>query len=334
MVEKQNNNQLSSDESEKQKDQRRTALRIVKEALIRANIPQMPPNDDFTDQRWRVSYKEENQDFVLIVQLNTVFSKAIFHTPLSLVAWNIMNEVELLLANPAAMEKLGVDESERESVIFDESVALTADYIRHLPIVLFHSLHQTLEESMISYIKKLVDYNLREWLDQQGTPQKKFTLLPNNKLKDITKLSPNTESHLINFLDEINKEFSIYRKGALSDRKVWLNNPQSLSKLPSDYEQLRLKYRKVKNEYKTQRNAFYTMHRRATENDWANYWQEFCEENFPDLLQTDKVMSYSASELAYRQLAESFGFSAGHMERIVKSEKDKAKRNINKTTNI
>lgn len=327
MSEEQNDNQLSPEETEEiYKRQRPLAFRIAKEAVKLANLPLYDPNDEpFTNLRWRVSYGEVNQDIALTIELNPIFTRAVVHSSLGLVAWEILRELELLFSNPRALKTLAVEDFELEDTIFEKASQLTRDYIFHLPFVIFHSFHQNLNEAIISHIKKFVDSDLREYWDKIGKPQKNFTLLPNTELKDIERLFPETNFQLIKGLQAINEEFLIYRKGALSNRKVWLNNPEAIAKLPSEYEQLKIQYKEAKREYKLQYEAFKTINPRANNDKWIQHWEKVYDEKFPNIYQTE-LPNYSASSLAYRQLADTFDFSAEYMEKIVRNAKAKANR--------
>jgi hypothetical protein len=333
----QNKPQLTEEETEAiYNRQRPIALNIAREAVKLANLPQKPVNDgEFTNQRWQVSYIEINNNVVLTVQLNTFITRASMDYSLVLIAWAYLVELESLFSNPRAMEILAVEESEQESTIFQKAVELTRDYIQYLPMVLFHSIHQAFNESSISHIKKIVDYTLRDYLEEIGKPNKKFTLLPNNNLSDFSKLFPSTKLEILNGVERINEELSAYRKGAFSDRKVWLNNRETFLKLPADYEQLQLDYRAVKKEYKTRHEAYFLTNRRAKIADWEKHWKEFCDEEYPNLFFTSDVQSFTASQLAYRQLGDFYGFSADYMEKLVRNAREqlktKEKMNIKKT---
>lgn len=311
--------------------QRPIAFKIAKEAVEAANIPLLSDNDfnfifDFINERWRIFYREENQDIALTIQLNPNPTKAIVHLSLGLIAWGILQEVENLLSNPDAMEMLAVKENEREDEIYNKTLRLTKDYINYLPIVMFHSFHQALNETIISHIKKFVDYDMRHHLDQTDKPDKKFTLLPNNSLNDIRKLFPAIEFDLIHSLGMINEEFSVYRKAAFRDRQVWLT-PIAFAKLPAHYEQLKLEYKNARSSYKVEQKLLKPISRRSTfEEVWKKHWEVFCDENFPNLYFPEEVLVHSASELAFRQLGEIFGISESYMEILVGNARQQAKR--------
>jgi len=305
--------------------------RITKEAIKNLGIPYLSSDDEeqFTNPRWNIFYQEVGKDILLSIQLTPCMTRGMVHTSLSRVVWSLLNEIEILLSNPRAMTLLKVEESEREAVIYDKTLKLTQDYIHYLPIVVYHSFHQTLNEVVISYIKKIVDFDLREYWDKIGKPQKNFTLLPNNELKDIERSFPETNFWLLNGLQTIDEECSIYRKGALSGRKVWLNNPEALAKLPSAYKQFKFQYKEAKREHKLEYEAFKRINPRASNAKWEKHWEKVYDEKFPNIYQTE-LTSYSASELAYRQLAETYDFSPEYMMKLVRIEKAKANREAQK----
>ena len=326
MSEEKNNNQPTPEETEEiYKRQRPLAFRIAKEAIKLANLPLYnSDNEPFTNLRWRVSYGEVNQDITLTIELNPIFTRAVVHSSLGVVAWEILKEMELLFSNPKALKILAVEDSELENTIFEKASQLTRDYIIQLPLVIFHSFHQNLNEAIISHIKKFVDSDLREYWDKIGKSQKNFTLLPNTELKDIERLFSDTDFQLIKGLQAINEEFSIYRKGALSNRKVWLNNPEAIAKLPSDYEQLKIQYKEAKREYKLEYEAFKRINPRSNNDKWIQHWEAVYDEKFPNVYQME-LPNYSASELAYRQLADIFDFSFEYMKKIVRNAKMQVK---------
>jgi len=186
---------------------------------------------------------------------------------------------------------------------------------------MFHALFQNLNEVFISHIKKFVEYDLREHWEELGMP-KDFSLVPDNNLSEIVKSFPESELLLLKFLENTNQEFSAYRKSAFTDRKAWLT-PEAQANLPNEYDNLRLQYKDIIKECKIEHEAFFRINRRATFDDWKKHWQEFCDEKFPDLSLTNEVENYTASQLAYRNLANIFGFSPDYMEKIIRNAKRK-----------
>jgi hypothetical protein len=323
MPEEYNNNLPSQEEIEKNyKRLRPIATKIAKEAVLLANISQAPPSEEeLINLGWKVYFTEEIQDIVLTIHLNPIFTRAVVHSSVGLVALHILRDIELLLSNPKAMKQLRVEELEREKVVFDKSLQLTRDYIEHLPLVIFHSFHQTLGESVINHIKKFVDYDLQDRLEKQDYPREKRTLLPNNDLNDIRRLFRETELPTLNYLGEIDTELSALRKKIFAERKVWLDSPEVFLKLPSDYNQLKIQYRNAKNEYKLEYAAFHRIKRQVDPDEWEVHWEKFYGETFPELLWGDEIETLSASQLAYLHLAKKFGFSPSYMEIIVRGAK-------------
>jgi hypothetical protein len=321
----QNKPQLTEEETEAISNrQPQVALEIAKEAVKLANIPQqISYKAEFTNPYWYVSYKELNKDIILTIHLQGA-TKTILDTSLGYIALLILGELELLLSNEKALKLFAAEESEHESEIFRIAVDLTRSYIDYLPLVAYHSFHQALNESLISHIKKIVDYDMRRYLEEIGEPNKKFTLLPNNKLSDIIKLFPDINFELLPFLERKLEEFSVYRKASFGDRQVWLT-PETFAELPANYEKLKLQYKEAKKQYKIEYRELRKVNRRSSfEDDWKKHWEEYANKNFPDVVYYDELLNYSAAELAQRQIGEMFGISASYMETLISNAKKQA----------
>ncbi len=323
MPEEKNNYELSPEEIE---DERKVILatEIAKKAVISLNIPEFTNDGQFVNPRWNVFYIQDwRGDIILIIQFNPPITLGIIHTSLMYIAGSILDEMELILSSPNAMSLFNVEESEIETVVYEKTLLLMRDYIFRLPEIIYHSFHQTVNEILVSHIKKFIEYDLRDHWETLGLP-KDYSLVPENSLSNITKLFPESKLGLIPYLETIEEEFSAYRKGAFSNRKVWLT-PKVFTQLPDDYEQLLTQYKKATKEYKSQRKAFFKVNRRASFDDWDKHWEEFSNENFPNLSLSGEIKNYIPSQLAYRHLAESLGFSADYMEKIVGIARKQAK---------
>ncbi len=322
-------NQLSLEEQEELSRKQSLTLRIAREAVAFFNLPNSQPDTETSKNlRWSLWQSESNENVVLSIQLNEPISNAIVHTSLNHVTFHLLSETENLLKNPRAMQLLAVDQSERESVVYEKTLALLKDYIDHLPAVIYHSFYQALRESIISHFKKFVESDLKKYWQSIGE-EREVNILPDGNLGNLIEMFPETELPILEHLEQVNEELSAYRKTAFSNRQVWLNQ-EAFNNLPANYEQLRAQYKIVKKEYRLERDAYFRINRRATRDDWQAHWKETCDETFPNLFLTEEIESYSASELAYKQLAEVYDFSPNYMERIVVNARKKLKNEFNK----
>jgi hypothetical protein len=300
------------------------ALKIAKEAVELVGIPKFSPDDhQFTNQRWSVYYHTVEKDLILNIEFNPLMTTGVLNISLAFVVLEVLREVEDLLSNQTAREFFDVEDSQLESVIYERTLEITLSYIYHFPIVIYHSFYQALNESIINQIKKFVEPDLREHWANSEVP-KDFSLVPEDNLSNIVELFPDADLEMLRYLEATEREFSTYRKAAFSDRKVWLT-PQALMKLPDEYEQLRSEYTIAKKEYKSERQAFFKINRRAELEDWEEHWSEYSDENFPNLFLTQEIPNYAPSALSYRHLAEKYNFSPGYMEKLVINAREQSK---------
>lgn len=304
--------------------------KIVEQALQRAKISQtiIPTDEIPPNKRWVVYYELSGNEIVLTIQSVDYYMKYIHRTPLIGIAWHIVSELESLFSDEKARRLLVVETKEVDEVIIEEATELLRNFILHLPTVLFHNNFQTLKESTINYIKKFVEPRLKEhWQDQKEGSN--FSLLSElGTLKDIERLFPNTELHLINTLEWTDDEFLNYRKAALSDKKVLLR-PEIKRNLPSEYDDLRQKYSTTKKQYKTKKKAFFEVNKSASIDEWNKFWEDYCEKECDELYFANEVNNSIPSELAYRQLGEYFSYSWEYMQKMVTKERKKLKEEKN-----
>ena len=329
MSEEQNDSKISSVEVENNNRQLALAIQIARQAVINLKIPEFTGRGGFVNQRWNVFYLDKGNDISLGVEFNPPITSSMLYTSLGHVAWRMLREINLLLSNSEVLNSLGVEELDRESTIYDKTLVLTTDYIVRLPMVIYHSFHQTVNEVLVSHVKKFVEYDLREHWESLGFP-KDYSLVPENNLNNLVKLFPEVSFELIPHLEIIDEEFSAYRKAAFSDRKIWLT-PQVFSKLPDDYEQFQIQYKKARKEHNSLKKAYFKVNRRATFEDWDKHWVETSSQDFPNLFLAHETQNYTPSQLAYRHLAQSFGFSADYMEKLVINARKQAKDKLSQT---
>lgn len=301
------------------KRQRPLALRIAREAVLAASVPaQTPGYEEFTDARWKVFHREENEDVVVLIRLHPFFTRAEVQCSLGLIAWAVLREMELLMSGPTVLEELAVEKTEVQNVIFDKSVQIVRDFLTHWPLVMFHAFHQGLAESIVGHIKKFVEYDLREHWNDGGKP-KKFTILPNGKLGDLKKAFPEVDFQLVDHLEMINFEFEAYRKAASMDRQTWLT-PKAFDALSSRYEDVRLLYKNARKEHKLEFDAYKRINKGKLAG-WTDHWRIKFEEGFPGIYLNPDLEPDPPALLARRQLADEYGFSVDYIEKLVRSSK-------------
>lgn len=318
-------NLLSEEEQRKRTEKIALTMKIAREAVEKLKIPQWPGSDNYVDtnQEYDVYYQEYDTDISLSIGFNPLTTRAILHTSVSNFTWNLIGEIEELLAQPEALKRLQVEESDRESVVYDKALKLTAEYVLHLPLVFSHAFHQTVRETIINHIKKMVDYDLRDRRPDVAKT-KKESLAPDNSLKNIIKMMPDGYYGLCQHVETKNEEYSAYRKGAFSDRKVWVN-AEVFANLPETYEKLRLEYRNCKNEFTPEKKAFYRIKRGASDDDWNSHWEDFWCEKYPSLFLSDEVEHNTPSQLAYQHLAILYDHTSTYMEKMVLNAKRQAR---------
>jgi hypothetical protein len=300
---------------------------ISRTAVVETSITPYPRGDEirFTKLQYEVFYVEHDQGVNLTIEFDPLFTKGILHVALTPITFGILQDLETLFSAPETRKFLQVEESEMESVISDKALKLTKDFILHLPLVVSHSLHQGLRETIINHIKKFVDYDLRENDTESRRASKNSSLLPDDSLDNINKMFPSSYYGLCKHIESKDQELSAYRKGVFSGRKVWLTQ-DAFDELPDKYQELRKAYSQCLREFKQERQAFDRLNRNASTEKWKEHWKAFSNSEFPMLFLTEDVEFESPSRLAFRQLGTLFDFSAEYMEKLVRNSRDQTKR--------
>lgn len=296
-------------------------FKIARKAIRDLNVPEFDlERSEFTQNNAEVFYSEIEMDINLCIELKLSFTTGYLQTSLIGFVFNIVYELELLYASPKAKEILELDDKNKNEVIYQKAVDLTKQYIAHLPTVIFHAFHQTAKETIVSYLKKMVEHDLRESWEMQGLPAN-FSLTPHNNLNKIVELYSEGQFGFCQRLEMIDEEYTAYRETAYKDRKVWLNT-QNFANLPNEYESLRLLFKEAKKEHKIHFDAYKIIHRNTS--NWESHWQEVFYTKFPALLLTEEFQFENASYLAYQQLSDKYDFSAEYLKRLIRNSKNKA----------
>jgi hypothetical protein len=176
-------------------------------------------------------------------------------------------------------------------------------YVNQIPVVMFQNLSQALNDAVQSHIKTHVEPLLKEHWQTLGLP-KDFTVTPS---ADFNKEFEN-----------IDEQFKALRQGFLGNKRAWLTN-EKRAKLDEEHEQFRSEYQVAKDYYNQSRKAFFAGKRNRTEDDWAEEWKTQSYRMFPTLNYRclDEINSYLPYELAYIHLADSYGYSAEYIRKLV-----------------
>ncbi|MBK8302974.1 MAG: hypothetical protein IPK98_06080 [Chloracidobacterium sp.] len=129
---------------------------------------------------------------------------------------------------------------------------------------------------------------------------------------------------LLNYLEIIEKEFAEYRKGVNLNRQVYLT-PDRTENLYLEYDDLRIKFKEIKKEFKLRRSAYFITHPAKGDADWDQHWESYLEGAFPSLTFSQNDFERTPSELAYRYLAGQFDYHPDTMERKVFESRSIAK---------
>lgn len=314
----------SKEEIETFTRQKALAIKIAKEALKRANIPvDSPAEYQGTNLRWNSFYQETDGNIVLSVELNPLTTRAIIHSALGQPVLEMLRDLENLLSDSEAIQFFDVSEEERDEVIFERLVGMTISYISYLPIVLYHSFYQATGEAIINHIKKIVEPLYRMEADSKSGAMP-LNIIPNNSLMDIVKRFPKVDFALLNYLEIIDKEFTEHRKAVRLNRQVFLT-PDRNENLYLEYDDLRIKFKEIKKEFKLRRPAYFMTHPTKGDADWDQHWEAYLEEAFPSLTFSQNDKERTPSELAYRYLASQFDYHPDTMERKVFESRSIAK---------
>lgn len=302
------------------------ALTISREALDAMEVPECPSEFDFaTDKQFQVFRLDDGNRVGLLVLVDVGHTRSQTRIELDGLVSCLISELRVLLSGEEARKVLNLPLDAIGDTMFDTARDLTVGYISHVPVVLSHLLTQCLHEVAVSYIRKEVEPNLRRYWDEELQKPKGYSLVPNGDLYKLSSLFPPSEALLLNLLRSQDNQLRQYRRQAYADNRAYLT-PEAIEALPTRYNALRSGYAKAKKSYKSQRDAYYTVNRRASIDDWTAHWAEISAEDFPDLTLTDELISYTASQLAYKQLGDTYGQAMTTMEKTVRKAKNRITR--------
>ena len=139
-------------------------------------------------------------------------------------------------------------------------------------------------------------------------------------LKDLIKRFPDKHLNLLKTLENVEDEFSVYRKNSFKNRQVWLNK-EAKGQLHEGYQQLRKRYVEAKKVYQTEYDAFFRIKRNATTDDWKAHWNSVFSEKFSDLMPNPDFDSLEPSKLAYAQAAKTYDYTPEYIPKIIREQK-------------
>ncbi len=250
--------------------------RIALEALHAAGIPEGRTIDLPIGTRWRTHYRIEGDTIVLSIEFRSLTTTALLHFGFTQTVHEMLRDLELLLSDPDAMQLFGIEnDDDVERVIYGRLVGISFTYLNHLPMVIYQGFCQAAEESIISDIRKSVEPMLRD--GELESEVDNLRLMPNKRVDNIVKRFPKVNFQFLKYLDATNREFNVCRKAVMSDRRAGLT-PKVFESLCGIYEELRVTYTAIKNDYK-EFKTFYSCNHNDLQG-WEDCWQEYLESEF------------------------------------------------------
>lgn len=230
-------------------------------------------------------------------------------------AAEMLDDLEKIFSTPQAFELFDFDPLEKNEVVIETLIGLLVNYISLLPVILCHSFYQSVKESVISNIKTIIEPDNKENWTVSGKP-KAFTLLPTMRLTDLIKLFPGPKYELFNYVETVDKDLTEYRQRSLK-KKQHTRTPERMSNLHLEYDQIRINYKRIKKDYKLQRDAYFRVNVNAHENSWLKYWKAYLYKNFQTLSYSQTDLERKPAELAFIHLGKQLGYNSGTVERKV-----------------
>ncbi|MDQ3687336.1 MAG: hypothetical protein M3430_17320 [Acidobacteriota bacterium] len=280
------------------------ALSVLKEAVTNAGIEDISEyKGEPLNLRWHVFSQESDGDVVLKLLVQGLFGAIHANVSLILTAKFIIDEVENVLNQPDATRVLDFKEEERSEVLRENARMILTGLVSQFPIVAFQILSQSLRDAVQAHVNNHVEPLLKEHWRSLGLP-KNYTVSPSQKFND---------EHQI-----IDEQFEVLRQSFLGNKRARLT-PERRANLDDEHEQLRSEYQVAKDHYNRTRKVFFASQRSRTEDNWTEEWNTQSYRMFPTLHYRclAEINSYPPYELAYIHLAESYGYSAEYIRKLV-----------------
>lgn len=301
---RENNNEKNAEAQPVDVEKWGFTLSVLKEAVTNAGIKDISEyKGEPLNLRWHVFSQESDKDVVLKMLVKGAFGWLNADVSLIITAKWIVDEVEHILNRPDATRILDFTDEERSEVLRENARMILTGYVNQIPVVTFQILSQAIYDAVQAHIKTFVEPRLKEHWQSLGLP-KDFTISPS---ADFNKE-----------LEDIDKQFKSLRQGFLGNRRAWLTNDKR-AKLDNEHEQLRSEYQIAKDYYNQSRKAFFAGKRNRTEDEWAEEWNTQSYRMFPTLHYRclAEINNYQPYELAYIHLADSYGYSAEYIRKLV-----------------
>lgn len=279
-------------------------LSVLKDAVTNANIKDISEyKGEPLNNRYYVFSLMTERDVILKLLVQGLFGTISADVSLINTASWIIEEVEKVLTEPDATRILDFTDEERPEVLRENAQMILTGYVHQIPIVAFQIFNQSLNDAFQSHIKTHVEPLLKEHWKSLGLPPK-FTISPSNTYLDYQK--------------SVDEQFNALRKGLLGNKRAWLTT-EKRANLDDEHEELRSQYQIAKDYYKESLRAFLAGKRNRTEDDWVEEWEAQSFRMFPALHYRSliEIKNYQPYELDYIHLANSYGYSAEYIRKLV-----------------
>lgn len=299
------------------------SYQLAKEIVEQLKIRDIKENQNEDDGKSHYFYIDKGFDVLLFCEITTYFGYIRTTFSLSLIAFNVIRRLQLLLSEETVPEVLepsviyelkkrkieilklfNLKESEVEESIKLQTKGILEMFIANIPVFTDSSIIDSYIHSVFGFIKHVIKPSLEEHWKELGLP------------KDFDLITPNQ-------LDEVRKNNLGTKRWFLGDKKQLLN----ITTLADDADYLRKEYQKAKTKYFQYRSSFYSLNKNASKEEWQDKWLDSRFEFFPNLNNKalDLIEEFSPFELARIHLAVIYGYSEERMK-IKISESRKLKR--------
>lgn len=301
----------------------RNANRLVAHTIRSLRIPHISQrNRESAKSELETYFQKLGEEFYLIIYSVPGPIPFSFQISLTEVACNIWEEMYCLFSNGRAKKLFSVQTEDYSGVLFEESAGFLRFYLLHLPNVLYHSNHQAFAESIVGYVKKFVEPELRERQKLEAIDSK-INLIEDNDIRSLIRKFPGAELHFLNLLDVVDRSFGEYRRNTVRNRRAWLTPAKLRGELANEYDDLRALYTQAKQALKTLEKEHLQAHRNAiVYRIFEPECKVLLDREFPTLTEASVIRSSEPSKLAYAHLARLYDAGEDYIvKKVVASRK-------------
>jgi hypothetical protein len=307
---KEDQEERTSESQEEQFSKWKRAFKILQGAVEDCQLRDFSEfkEGEFLENHWRTFKYEHQGDISLIVLASGLFGTLQWEFFLLKGVAHIVEQLEELLRRPNADKVFALsEEDDLEEVLNLHARALTSNYIHYLPVVMYQSLKQSLDDTIRGYFKNVIEPNLKEHWKSLGMPDD-FALLPESELQ------------------KYDRQMEDLRKIYVGEKRPKLTREQ-LSQLVELYQTLRSEYQAARRFHNQARETFFKSNITARDKDgaWRKAWSSMASDMFPSLnaecLDLLADLNYLPYELATRHLAHLYRYSFEYMRNLLKSPK-------------